>query len=240
MGANDDADGVGSAESARGAFPRAKAMLALAAFAAGIALLAACQPGSTKASSSPTGESMTSGVARPEGSAAPISKTATSKTATSKAPAHLAACRMTTLAVTVDSKEAGDAAGSTYYPVDFTNTGSAACAMAGYPRVSLVSAADGSGQQIGAAAQRNSQFAVSVVRLDPGGQAHAWLQVAQAGNYPDSACRPETAHGLKVYPPGDAQANYVRLVFPGCAGSSAPLLTVTPVRGGKGAMGGVP
>lgn len=235
MGAN-DADGVGSAESARGAFPRAKAMLALAAIAGGIALLsAACQSGSTKASSSPTGATIASGVARPEGSAAPISKTATSK-----AHAGLAACRMTTLAVTVDSKKAGDAAGSTYYSVDFTNTGSAACAMAGYPRVSLVSAADGSGQQIGAAAQRNSQFAVSVVRLGPGGQAHAWLQVAQAGNYPDSACRPETAHGLKVYPPGEARAGYVRLEFPGCAGSSAPLLMVTPVRGDKGAKGGVP
>ena len=93
------------------------------------------------------------------------------------------------------------AAGSTYYPLDFTNTSSAPCQMYGFPGVSFVTAATGTGQQIGAAALRGQAFAKVAVRLAPGGTAHAWLKVAAAGNYPASSCGPVTAHWLRIYPP---------------------------------------
>lgn len=219
---------------ANGAFPRTKAMLAPAAIAAGVTLLAGgCQSASTNASGSTAGGAMTSGTSQPEGMSG-------SRVPSSKAAASLAACKTTALAMTVNGNSAGGTVGSTYYPVDFTNTGSTACTMAGYPGVSLVSAADHTGQQIGAAAQRNSQFGVAVVRLAPGGRAHAWLQVAQAGNYPESACRPETAHGLRVYPPGETEPGYVRQDVPACADSATPLLTIMPVRGGQGTARSVP
>ncbi len=87
-----------------------------------------------------------------------------------------------------------------------------------------------SGQQIGAAAQRNPAFDDLAVRLAAGGVAHAWLRLAQAGNYPASACQPVTAHWLRVYPPEDTAAVYVGQAFPACADTSTQLLTVTPVR----------
>jgi hypothetical protein len=142
--------------------------------------------------------------------------------------------------MTVDDSQADGAAGSTYYPVDFTNTSAAACAMTGYPGVSLVSAANGTGRQIGAAAQRNPAFGATTVRLEPDGHAHAWLQVAAAGNYPQSSCHPETAHGLRVYPPNETEAGYVSQDLPACAASAAPLLTVMPVRAGQGTRGSTP
>ena len=52
--------------------------------------------------------------------------------------------------------------------------------MYGFPGMSFVTADGGSGQQIGAAAQRNPASDDLAVRLAAGGVAHAWLQLAQA------------------------------------------------------------
>jgi hypothetical protein len=152
----------------------------------------------------------------------------------------LTVCRAAVLKVTVDSSQAGGAAGSAYYPVNFTNTSAVACGLYGYPGMSFVTAAEGAGRQIGAAAQRDPAFAKLSVRLPAGGVAHAWLQVAQAGNYPASACQPVTAHWLRVFPPGDTAASYVDVSFSACATASAHLLTVTPVRSGRGVRGVTP
>src|ERR1700689_4093470 len=127
--------------------------------------------------------------------------------------AGLTACGASSLRVAVDAGQAGGAAGSTYVPVTFTNTSTSACGMYGFPGVSFVSADDSAGHQIGAAAQENPQFAKQSVKLPAGGVAHAWLQVAEAGNYPASACQPVTAHWLRVFPPGDAAAPYVDVSF---------------------------
>jgi len=152
----------------------------------------------------------------------------------------LTVCRSAALKVTVDSSQAGGAAGSAYYPVNFTNTSAVACGLYGYPGMSFVTAAGGAGRQIGAAAQRDPAFAKLSVRLPVGGVAHAWLQVAQAGNYPASACQPVTAHWLRVFPPGDTAASYVAVSFSACATATAHLLTVTPVRSGRGVRGVTP
>ena len=93
---------------------------------------------------------------------------------------------------------------------------------------------------LGAAAQRDQAFADLSVRLPADGVAHTWLQIAQAANYPASACQPMTAHWLRVFPPGDTAATYVGVSFSACASASAPLLTVTPVRSGQGVRGVTP
>ncbi len=64
--------------------------------------------------------------------------------------------------------------------------------------------------------------------------AHAWLKVAVAQNYPTATCGPVTAHWLRVYPPGSTVAGYAGYTFSACSSTSAPLLTVLPVRLGKG------
>ena len=149
-------------------------------------------------------------------------------------------CQSATLKVALDTSQAGGAMGSTYYPVNFTNTSDAPCGLYGYPVMSFVTSAGSSGVQIGAAAQENPSFGRLAVRVPSGGVAHAWLQVATAGNYPASTCHPATAHWLRVYPPGDAVASYVDVSLGACASASTPLLTVMPVRSGHGVRGVTP
>jgi hypothetical protein len=78
------------------------------------------------------------------------------------------------------------------------------------------------------------------VKLAASGVAHAWLQVAEAANYPAATCQPVTAHWLRVYAPGETQALYVSHAFDACSSDSAPLLTVIPVRSGQGVQGTTP
>jgi hypothetical protein len=113
------------------------------------------------------------------------------------------------------------AAGSVYYPLDFTNTGSVTCTMYGYPGVAFVTRAGGSpagGTLLGAPAVRNSTLAGKLVTLSPGTTAHASLQVQVAQNYPVATCKPVTAHWLQVYPPGSFTARYLRFTAVTCTG----------------------
>ena len=203
-------------------------------------LLAACASATTSstaatphAASSRTPNTSTSSTAAKNGSG-------TSETSGTSGTAGLTACGASSLRVAVDAGQAGGAAGSTYVPVTFTNISSSACGMYGFPGVSFVSADDSAGHQIGAAAQQNAQFAKQSVKLPAGGVAHAWLQVAEAGNYPAASCGPVTAHWLRVFAPGQTAAIYVSHSFDACSSSSAPLLTVMPVRAGQGKQGITP
>jgi hypothetical protein len=178
-------------------------------------------------------------------SAAPSSPATVPSSTPSSAPtsgggAGLAACRSASLVMTIDLSQANGTAGGTYYPLNFTNTSAKACEMYGYPGVSFVTAAGGAGRQIGAAALRSAAFAKQTVRLAPGASAHAWLRVTVAANYPASTCNPVSADWLKVYPPAETVAGYVSQTFSACDSASAPLLTILPVRAGKGAVGVTP
>jgi hypothetical protein len=202
--------------------------------AAAAGLLAGCASASTHpAATAPAGGAASSKTATAGGTAAGTGP-ATSGTV------GLALCQPSSLQVTVNASQVGGAAGSTYLPVDFTNTSSSPCGLYGYPGMSFVTAGDGSGSQIGAAAQKNPSFGKVPVRLAAGGVAHAWLQVAEAGNYPAATCQPVTAHWLRVYAPGETQALYVSHAFDACSSDSAPLLTVMPVRSGQGVQGTTP
>jgi hypothetical protein len=152
----------------------------------------------------------------------------------------VAACRAASLLITMDDSQAGGAAGSRFYPLNFTNTSATACQMYGYPGVSFTAAPTASGQQIGAAAERNRAFPKLAVRLAPGGTAHAWLEVTVAANYPASACQPVTARWLRVYPPGGAVAGYVSHAFGACSSPGTSLLTVLPVRAGQAQAASTP
>jgi len=213
---------------------RAVPLAVTAVAAAG--LLASCASTSTHLA---TGDAAASSGRTPNAAISSASASAGGMSAAS-GTAGLAVCQPSALRVTIDANAAGGAAGSTYYPVDFTNTAGSACGMYGYPGVSLVTAGDNAGRPIGAAAQRNPAFGQQPVRLAAGGVAHAWLQVAEAGNYPPSACKPVTAHWLRVFVPGQTVALYVNHAFDACSSASDPLLTVMPVRAGQGVQGTTP
>jgi hypothetical protein len=123
-------------------------------------------------------------------------------------------CSATSLKLTIGA--AAGAAGSTYYPLDFTNIGDKTCTMSGYPAVQFATAVQG--RVVGKPAVRNWAFPAVLVTLAPGRTAHASLRVQLAQSYPPSMCKPLTAHWLRVDPPGADTASYVPLTAVTCAG----------------------
>ena len=209
--------------------------LAVTALAAGAAaLLAGCASSTNTAGPAPGNAGATSS-SPPAQATVPVPSSASAGTGTA-----VAMCQATSLRVAVNGGAAGGAAGTIYYPVDFTNTSAAPCRMYGYPGVSFVTADSGAAQQIGAPAQENPSFSKKSVQLAAGGVAHAWLEVAEAGNYPSATCQPVTAHWLRVFAPGNTAALYVGHSFDACSSANAPLLTVMPVRSGQGVQGTTP
>ena len=213
--------------------------LAVAGLAAAAASPAGCgssgsTPASPSSAASSAGSSAIAGASTAPGASTPA---AAPSSRSSTAPA-LARCNTSTLSLNLASKQGSGAAGSTYVPIDFTNTSGAACSLSGYPGVSFVNGLGGS--QIGAAATRAPNASSVTVTLAAHGTAHAWLQVVEAGNFPASTCQPVTANWLKVYPPGNTAASYIGHSFPACSSKKVTVLTVMPVRSGAGVQGQVP
>ncbi|PZS12275.1 MAG: hypothetical protein DLM60_22590 [Pseudonocardiales bacterium] len=123
-------------------------------------------------------------------------------------------CRSVQLAASLGPPEG--AAGSVYRVLIFTDTGSQACTLQGFPGVSYV-AGDG-GQQVGPAAERVGDAGGSV-RIAPGGTGSAQLQMVNVVNYDAAVCRPTPVRGLRIYPPGETAALFVPVQSTGCAGT---------------------
>jgi hypothetical protein len=106
-------------------------------------------------------------------------------------------CRLSNLRLSVGT--ANGAAGTIYYPLDFTNTSSSACAIYGYPGVAFVTSPHGS--QIGAPAGRASATAPALVILAPGAAAHATLAVSDVLIGNNCLNHQVQVHWVQVYPP---------------------------------------
>lgn len=154
--------------------------------------------------------------------------------------AAAAGCATGNLKAAIVTGEGGAAAGSTYYPLNLTNTGSSPCSLFGYPGLSWVTAPSGS--QIGRAATRNPVLTPASVVLAPGQTAHVTIQVVDAQNYDKSTCQPVTAHWLKIFPPGQFTALYVKFSALTCSAKLptklGSTLTVDAVKAGQGKAGG--
>jgi hypothetical protein len=139
-------------------------------------------------------------------------------------------CATSALKATTGQPEG--AAGSSYYPIDFTNNSGASCTLHGYPGVSFVTGQGGS--QIGAAAVRDATSVPALVTLAPGATAHATLQVVDANNYPSSKCTIVKAHWLKIYPPDQFTALYVSFSAQTCSGgvNATHILSIQTVQPG--------
>jgi hypothetical protein len=200
---------------------------------AAAALVAGCGGSSPKAgvgvdSTTPAQSTATNTVTVPPTTSAPA------PTSSGPAPTGPAACTTANLAVSLGS--AGGAAGSMYYPLHFVNKGSASCTMTGFPGVSFV--APGNGKQVGKAATRSSA-ATPTVTLAPGGEATASVQVGETGNFSPADCGPTAVSGLRIYPPANKAAAYVKL--PGSqqacskdlSSTGSNQLVVRPVKAGS-------
>jgi hypothetical protein len=142
-------------------------------------------------------------------------------------------CATSHLAVWIGVGGGGGAAGSTYYPMEFTNVSSRACHLYGFPGVS----ASYAGRQAGSAATRDRSVAEHTVVLAPGASAHTVLRITDVANFPASACRPVTASGLTVYPPGQFASAAIPFRFGACRAKGPAFLSVQPVQPGIGVPG---
>jgi hypothetical protein len=204
-------------------------LIAMAALAGAAGLLAGCGTATTPAASPSTSASATTPATSPSAAATQASSPAP---APGPSSAGVAACATSALHVAVPSGSGNAAAGSSYYPIQFSNTSSSPCTLYGYPGVSFVGAVGGS--QIGAAATRNSALAAKLISLSPGQTVHATLQVVDAMNYPSGGCGLVTAHWLKIYPPNQTAPLYVSFTAQTCSKPKTVLSVQTVQTGSSG------
>ncbi len=199
----------------------ARRAVAAAAVAASAGLLTAC--GSAAGPSAhPT---VTVTVTASASTAAPGAPTVTPTPTPSGPPG------CTTSSLTASLGQGSGAAGSVYYPIEFTNNGPT-CTLYGYPGVSFVSA---SGAQVGAAAGEDPTYPRRLVTLAQGATAHADLQITVAQNYPAATCRPVAVKRLRIFPPGQTSALYVSVAATtGCGSTAVTILHVQTVQPGSG------
>ncbi|MEU9304849.1 DUF4232 domain-containing protein [Streptomyces sp. NPDC048269] len=95
--------------------------------------------------------------------------------------------------------EPDGAAGSLYYPIQFTNTSTHTCALRGFPGVSVV---DVKHRQIGTSATRTGE-PVGTVSVQPGKSVTATLRTNSPGVA--AGCRPTSTY-VNVFPPNSYQA----------------------------------
>jgi hypothetical protein len=153
--------------------------------------------------------------------------TVTATPPSSPAPSAPAPCPVTSLRLTVGAPNG--AAGTIFYPLDFTNVSGSACTMFGYPGAAFVSAPGGG--LIGAPARRRPPAATAQVTVGPGATAHATLAVSDVliGNN----CQHRVpVKWVQVYPPGQYSPLFAQLARTGCADRSLVTMGVTVVTGG--------
>jgi len=176
-------------------------------------------PPESRTSSAPTrtSPSASTSMAPPTStSTAPPTSTATPSTATVKT------CSAGTTSVAVKPEPGGGAAGSYYFDVVVTNTGSATCTVRGFPGVSMVQGDAGS--QLGAPAARDGTVG-SAIKVAPGKTAKAVLRLTQAGNY-GPECRTQQARGFRIYLPDETDAQFAKISVTGCANATIKLLRI--------------
>ena len=109
-------------------------------------------------------------------------------------------CTAFGLGVWVAAGQGNGAAGTIYYPLEFTNLSGHTCSLFGNPGVSVLNA---QGKQLGSPANWESTTPPSTVILAPGATAHTMLAYHDAAVSTEPGCDPvNTAVLLRVYPPG--------------------------------------
>ena len=159
-----------------------------------------------------------------------ITVTTTPSSPTSAAPASSGTSQCTTADLRLTVGAANGAAGTIYYPLDFTNASSSACTMYGYPGVAFVSSPGGS--QVGAAAGRPSSTAPALVTLEPGATAHATLAVSDVLIGNNCLGHQVQVNWVQVYPPDQYSALFAQLSRQGCADQSLVTMHVSTVSSG--------
>lgn len=159
----------------------------------------------------------------------PSTKTVTASPTT--APPGPGLCRTNDLRLAVGRQNG--AAGTIYYPVDFTSVSSAACTMYGYPGVAFVTSQGGS--LIGAPAGRRliGGITPTLITLQPGATAHATLAISDVLLSNQCHNHQVPVSMIQVYPPDQYTALFAPFSGTGCADKSLVVMWVSPVTSGS-------
>lgn len=165
---------------------------------------------STSTPAQPSSNSMEAGMNDPSGGMAGAGTggmrgSDTGAGGTGAAGSHmLPECKAANLRLSFGTGDA--AAGSSYTPLQFTNTSHSSCVIAGFPGVSYV--AGDNGHQVGLPAQRSGRMGGQFT-LQPGQPASAIVQQANTGNFDPAQCHAVPVRGLRVYAPDDTAAMFI-------------------------------
>jgi Protein of unknown function (DUF4232) len=153
-----------------------------------------------------------------------------------KAAATVAGCTAAALGVWAAESQSNGAAGTIYYPLQFTNISSHTCTLRGYPGVSALAQ---QGTQLGNSAAWGGigSIPVRTITLAPGQTGHSVLAYgdAQVGSTTQTAY----AARLRIYPPNQSTPTYAFWSLKGITVTGVTYLRVSPVEAGLGLIGNV-
>jgi len=155
---------------------------------------------------------------------------------TARASAAVPACAAGDLGAWVAVTQGNGAAGSIFYPLQFTNLSRHACAMRGFPGVSAI---DRNGHQLGSPASWDHVVPARTVVLAPGATAHTILRWSDAAVTTAPGCHPVfSTFELRIYPPGQYGATYAAFDLEACSHAGPIYLSVEPILPGVGTING--
>jgi Protein of unknown function (DUF4232) len=150
--------------------------------------------------------------------------------------APVPACQTSQLGVWIALAQSNGAAGTIYYPLNFTNVSGHKCSLHGFPGVSAIAR---NGHQLGSPAGWSARVAARTVVIAPGATAHTILQYRDAEVSTAPGCDPvNTAVVLRVYPPGQYDATVAAFDLQACSHAGPVYMSVVPIRPGVGTVNG--
>ena len=146
-------------------------------------------------------------------------------------------CTANDLGVWVAVDQGNGAAGTIYYPLEFTNLSGHTCYLYGYPGVSAL---NNNGNRLGSSANWGPMSGAHIVNLAPGATAHTLLGYHDVAVTTERGCGPvKQAVDLLVYPPGQRSATDAAFVVPACSNRATVYMTITePIIPGVGTVNG--
>jgi hypothetical protein len=146
-------------------------------------------------------------------------------------------CTAGDLGVWLALDQGNGAAGTIYYPLEFTNLSRHTCYLFGFPGVSAL---DRNGRQLGSPADWGSLHGARIVNLAPGATAHTMLGYHDVVVTTEPGCHEvNSAVDLRVYPPGQRSATDAAFAFPVCSHRGPIYMSVLePIVPGVGTING--
>jgi hypothetical protein len=143
------------------------------------------------------------------------------------------------VSVWVADGQGNGAAGTIYFPLEFTNVSGHACSMHGFPGVSAIGR---EGQQLGSPANWESGGGFGTprtVNVPAGATVHAILAYHDVEVSTAPGCDPvNTTLQLRVYPPNERGATFAFFDLEACSHAGPIFMSVGPIKPGVGTING--